>query len=87
MISMKNSMKKELRSAARALVDELQSCSLPGVRLIEGDWPIKESKTRGYRARLGSLGRSRNLELWLDRFLDRPEPFFWFGLSRQVQGL
>jgi hypothetical protein len=79
MISMKNSMKKELRSAARALVKGLQSRSLPGVQLVEGDLPIWETNTRGYGTSLGSLSRSRSLELWLDRFLGRPEPFFWFG--------
>jgi HNH endonuclease len=41
--------------------------------------PITKTYTRGYWAHLGSLGRSRRLELWLDRYLDRPEPFFWFG--------
>jgi hypothetical protein len=74
------SIKKELRSAAKALVHELQSRSLPGVRLAEG-LQIEKTYTRGYAATLGSLGRSRYLELWLDRYLDRPEPFFWFGFG------
>jgi hypothetical protein len=79
-----STMKKEVNLAARAVVDELRIRSLPGVKLVEeGDLKIQPTPTRGYKVRLGSLGDSLPLELWLDYYLDRPEPFFWFGFGAE----
>jgi hypothetical protein len=70
----------ELKRAGSALLRELQNRMPPGMRLNSAVDQI-DSGTGGYMSYLGSLGRSRTVELWLDTYLGRPEPCFWFGFA------
>lgn len=75
-------MENELNLAAQAMFEELQSRSLPCVQLVEAiELQVEVTDTRGYAALLGSLCGSLDIALWLDRYIDRPEPCFWFGFG------